>query len=173
MRALAALAFALALVACRSSEKVECEGRYHFHTSFPSELRADALRGVEIWNASTSSPVTLEGESDDTVCSFRRIDWGGAEYEEIKARDHEGKDFMGFSLGKEGSVIVSEGAWLRKCIADVGSTCMIGTTLHELGHAHGLEHLETPGAMMNPQVVRLDFTPADRDECVRAGACSR
>ncbi len=163
----AALLFLFA--GCARSEKPHCGGVYHFHTSLPQEFRADVSNGVAGWNAFSGQAVVIEGESDEVECSVRSIPWGGPEYQAIKS--DFGKDFMGYSYGEDGSIIITEGDYTRSCVGNLGSTCLAGTIEHELGHANGMQHIDG-GAVMNPDTVRTDFTTLDLAECKRAGACS-
>ena len=44
-----------------------------------------------------------------------------------------------------------------------------GVTMHEIGHAFGLEHVE--GGVMDPHIYHDTLTPGDLAECRRVGAC--
>lgn len=43
--------------------------------------------------------------------------------------------------------------------------------MHELGHAHGLEHITKPGIMFPVEGTSRDFTQEDLNECHRKSLC--
>ncbi len=160
----------LSLVGCTSEPDgpATCNGVYHWHTSYPAELRAGALDGVAGWNAFATRQVSVDGTSDEVECSFRAIPADGPEYQTIAAE--HGGPFMAYSY-RDHSIILADGPYLRGCIRYMGPPCLVSTFEHELGHAHGMEHL-VGCAVMNPGEIPTGFSSKDRAECERAGACS-
>ncbi len=169
-RTVQALVLALLfLVGCSSpDEPLDCHGVYHFHSTMTASFRAPILEGVARWNAWSTKQVTMSEDSDETTCSFRRIPWGGEEYQHILATQAGGHDFMAFSYGEDRSIIFTDGEHMNACIATLPG-CIEGSTMHELGHSRGgLEHVAH--GVMNPNAVDIEFSAEDQEEALRTGA---
>lgn len=168
-----AVLLAVALVGC--STKPDCDGHYHFHSSFPAEWRDAARSGVTKWNAFGLQPVSLvAADEEEQICSFKVVAAGSPEYERLKPKD--GSDFGGVSNDYDSSIAFCPDNWgynPGRFWINGGLDGVENVTMHELGHVHGLGHIDTPHAVMNPHDLDPDnvYTPADRLECERVWAC--
>lgn len=166
----AALVSLLAAVDC--TQRLDCEGRYHFHSSFPADLKPGVEAGVAKWNAFGAEPVSIEaGDPSDEACSFRVISKESDEYANSKVAIGE---FAAKFDGSDMSIAYVTDKWPSNWHCDSDRfACVTWITMHEVAHAHGMKHVADKDAVMgvtNPR-PRLDYNASDREECVSVGAC--
>jgi hypothetical protein len=156
--------------------KPKCNGVYHFHQSFPLAWRPAVQVGVARWNDFGYARVeVVDGDETDATCSFRVVSRASADYESLKSYAGGG-DWNGVSDGHDEIIAFCPDNWsigTDKFWQDGGIPMVEYVTMHELGHVFWLRHIDAPGAVMNPKELypRTAYTPGDRAECERVGAC--
>jgi hypothetical protein len=165
MKAIAIAAAALlALASAACNTRPDCEGHYHFHTSFPESLKASAHKGVDAWNKFSDNQVTLDDTvSDDTTCSFKDVPLHSQEYQDLKSNEAGGVDWNGISLGPDSAVNFCTENW-----GDQPTEYAQYVTMHEIGHTWGMKHVHNDEhAIMAPDspILRLEYNQTDKVEC--------
>lgn len=145
-------------------EPVRCDS-YRVDATVSPELRAGVEAGVARWNAfAPASPVTLEPSG---ACVVRSVLSSSDEYKDRAAK--VGGDFQALHVGSSGDLLLVPGN--LTCGEDSAAPsvdCVAFAVAHELGHAHGMAHVESPDAVMSASGLRVDeWSEADRAEMLR------
>lgn len=159
----------LAGAGCATRPAPDCAGQYRAHTSLTDAQRVSVEAAFAGWNAFLGREAVRfdTHESDDTTCSVRAVAKGSAEWEQLRGED---ESIAGAHVPEDGSLVIVP----EELTCSFGD-CVQDATMHELGHALGLRHVDGGGvmrsAMRRRQPAVVSFTAADRLECLRAGAC--
>jgi hypothetical protein len=128
---------------------------------FTTDERASLERAVSRWNAIASEKFCLvDGGTHDGEHTISKVEVGSPEWESI-AKDFSAAVIGVYSSGTDNVIVMS----------GLGPETFEVVALHELGHAHGLDHVSPPGIMSAQIDGSLDFMPNDLAECRRVGAC--
>lgn len=143
----------------------DCNHSLTVTTDLSDEQRIIFNNDVARWNAiATEQFCTQPGEvnaatDQHIVFTFEH----GGEYWKTLSQQFGGADVLGIYFGMADAIGFA--------MPQEDETFEL-TGLHELGHAHGLDHTVCP-AIMCPYVgSATDFTPNDETECRRVGACA-
>ena len=139
-----------------------CDKTYLVAPGFSDDERAALNRANQRWNAIANRHFCLEdAPSAADEHSIRRIPYQGPEWQAI-SKDFGGSNVLGVYTGRADNIVIIDG--MTNSLFEL-------VALHELGHAHGLGHVASPGIMHDSVGTANDFTPNDLAECSRVGAC--
>jgi hypothetical protein len=170
------LALALALVVACSAAPEDgpaepllpsgCDREFVVSEAFTLEEWGMLDASVTRWNAIAPEQFCLRVGAVALGGSVRhsifRIPYRG-EYWQALSKTFDGADVLGVHYGDTDQIGIVD-------VLDAVSFPMVA--LHELGHAHGLDHTEAPAIMYRSIGTASDFTELDMSECMRVGACS-
>jgi hypothetical protein len=140
-----------------------CDRTFFVAPGFSPEERQAIDRAIDRWNAiAIDQYCAIDMGLPVDIHTIRRVEAGSPEYKRMSA-SLGGVQFYGVYFGGTfGSIVVVSGL-------PVG--VFEAVMLHELGHAHGLDHTPAPSIMHVHQGTAYDFTHNDIAECKRVGAC--
>lgn len=154
MKALILAVMSLALGACfvpQGRAESRCDRAFTVRPGFTVPQRRELEAAVTRWNYIAEEQFCIvEGYSTKSYIYPRTI-------EEV-----EGGWRVGYYVSEDDSV----GVVTTLSLPDFGEIA-----LHELGHAHGLDHAPAPAVMHYAAGTSKVFTDNDIAECQRVGAC--
>ncbi len=139
-----------------------CDRLFYVSRAFTATEQAALTRATTRWNeiASEKFCTQVVSEAQERHWIYR-IPYKGPTWQEISDR-LKGADVLGVYYGTTDRIGIVDGMndGLFELVA-----------LHELGHAHGLDHTARPAIMHGASGTTADFTPIDLAECRRVLAC--
>lgn len=156
--------FALFVVACGAttdpSPPSPCGRTYSVSSVFSSDERAALEQANDRWAEIATAQFCLV-DGDTSRKTIRRIPYQGTEWQEI-SRSFGGLNVLGVYRSNDDSITI---------VDSLPTDLFELVALHELGHAHGLGHVDAPAIMHASIGTATDFTSNDMAECHRVGAC--
>lgn len=132
-------------------------------TDFTPTERSAVHTAVERWNARSELTICLKLQETGAPLTAERaivrVTRGSEDWATVETTH---PDFAGFMEPHRRTITI---------VGELGLVTTTRVTLHEIGHAFGLEHTPAPSIMHEWDGTADDLTEIDIVECRRVGAC--